>query len=191
MHKVWMSMWMVLGLVGCKQSGEQGATSALAPMKDVSRVSQEAPFDYPFAVGFGASWEDLMRAEGMQEADNGNNFIAIYTYDRSWHGYAGALNYLYLAEDDAVIAVSFDIAMTEGVALEEILALAERLYQRATPELYEAIFALEAGKGAEILHDEASGYFFFSDIYAIHINPEPDHQLISIVYSYACSCDER
>jgi hypothetical protein len=165
-------VWMI---VGCSAKAKPDASV----IQIANRMGS-----YPFMVGFGATLQELMAAEGEAKPSRSEEFFDIYSYTVEWHGRIGTLNYLHFKAQDSLVAFSFDIPMLLGVDLQTMLEQAGTLYHKADIHDYEVFFELDEAEATRLFNSEEHQHLFFKDTYQVDIRQSEDNSLINMVYSY-------
>ncbi|NIZ40056.1 hypothetical protein PVA45_00790 [Entomospira entomophila] len=168
-------------LTGCSKPSDEGKDLQIRSALEESKARIG---DYPFAVGFGATLQELMQAEGRADATLNLDVMTTYEYVRQWQGLKGTLSYLYLKEDDAVVALSFDIPLGMGVSVDDVTAIAEKIYAKPTPELYVQFLELEPAEAVRLYESPESQGFFWTHQYLIQVEEKPNAGVINVLYVY-------
>lgn len=178
-YVVKLSLVCTLLLGACKKDSQESNFHAID-----NDINFEVNDLYPFSVGFGASLSELIKVEGPVVPSTDVDFLAIYDYDREWKEYRGTLRYLYLKQEDIIAAVSFNILLDADVFLDNVLGTAERIYGKATAQMYEDFFELEASEAQRLFDSEEHRNLFIGDKYMINIVEDSEAGIINILYSY-------
>ncbi|NIZ47431.1 hypothetical protein PVA44_00765 [Entomospira nematocerorum] len=179
-------IWSVLGTllvswVGCSKPDQKdaGVTSRSTVERSRSQVGV-----YPFSVGFGATLQELIAAEGVADSTVNLDVMTTYEYVRQWQGLTGRLSYLYLKEEDAIVAISFDVPLGKGISLDDVMIIAEEIYAKPTPDVYVQFFELELSEAVRLYESTESQGFFWTDRYLIQVEEKPNAGVINVLYIY-------
>lgn len=167
--------WALLGLallVALTSCGQSGA------------ANQRSEDLLPFAAAIGSSAAAVLEQEG-RAADDEVDFgpLAFFEYDRTWQGFEGRTRYLYLRADDFIVAIGFQIPMTDATTVDRLMNLLESLYERGTVARYQELFGLTQEEAERFYAGPVHQGIFFIENYLVEVEISEVDEMINLVFS--------